>query len=170
MKLKLLIGKDEISKKVKELADKINNDYKDKNPILVGVLNGSFVFLADLVRELKIPVEIDFVKVRSYVGTESSGEIKMLLDLERDVKNRDVLIVEDIVDTGLTLNYLVKHLKNKGARSVRICALLDKPERRRVDVKIDYLGFKIPNVFVVGYGLDMDEKFRELPEIYCIEK
>jgi len=170
MKLKLLINKEEIKNKVKELAEKINKDYKEKEPILIGILNGCFVFMADLVRELKIPVEIDFVKIRSYAGTETTGKIEMKLDIERDIRNKDVIIIEDIVDTGLTLNYLVKYLKRKGAKSIKICALLDKPKRRRVDIKIDYLGFKIPNLFVVGYGLDVDERFRELPEIYYIEQ
>lgn len=168
MKLKVLIGRDEIRKKVKELAEKISKDYEGKIPVLVGILDGSIVFLSDLIRELKIPVEIDFVKIKSYTGMES-GEPEIKLDIERDIEGRDVIIIEDIIDTGATLNFLKNRLLKRRPASLKICAFLDKPERRKVDIIADYVGFEIPDVFVVGYGLDVDGRFRELPDIHYVE-
>ncbi len=169
MKLEPLIHRDEIRKRVKEIAEMISKDYEGKTPLLIGVLNGSFIFLADLIRELSIPVEVDFVKVRSYVGTESST-LELKLDLERDIEGLDVILVEDIVDTGNTVDFLIKRMSSKNPNSIRVCALLDKPERRKVDVKVDYVGFTIPDVFVVGYGLDVDGRYRELPDIYYVKQ
>jgi len=168
MKLKVLIGRDKIRKKVKEIAEKINRDYEGKTPLLIGILNGSIVFLSDLIRELKIPVEIDFVKIKSYAGMES-GEPEIKLDVERNIEGRDVIIVEDIIDTGATLDFLKNRLLKRKPASLKICALLDKPERRKVDIAADYVGFTIPDVFVVGYGLDVDGRFRELPDIRYVE-
>ncbi len=168
MKLEPIISKEEIESKVREIAERISEDYRGKNPILVGVLNGALIFLADLVRELKIPVEIDFMKVKSYAGTNSTGNIEVKLDMERDIRGRDVIIVEDIIDTGITINFLMKKLKARKPESLAVCVLLDKPERRVADVKADYVGFTIPDYFVVGYGLDFNGQYRELPAIYRI--
>jgi hypoxanthine phosphoribosyltransferase len=168
MRLELLIHRDEIKRKVREIADKISRDYKNKNPILVGVLKGSIVFLSDLMRELKIPVEIDFVKVKSYVGMKSD-KIEVKLDVE-NVEGRDIILVEDIVDTGNTVDFLLRRISLKNPNSIKVCSLLDKPERREVDVKVDYVGFTVPDVFVVGYGLDVNNRYRELPDIYYIKQ
>ena len=168
---KLLIARDEIGRKVRELAERLRGDYEGKRPLMIGVLTGAFVFLADLVREMGIPVEIAFVKVESYGDkTESSREPRMVLDFPYSVEGRDVLIVEDIVDTGHTAKFLVEHFKKRGAASVKVCTLLNKPARREVDVHLDYVGFDIPNVFVVGYGLDAAGRWRELPEVRYIEE
>jgi len=169
MNLEPLIHRDEIRKRVKEIAEEISRDYEGRTPLLIGVLNGSFIFLADLIRELSIPVVVDFVKVRSYVGTESST-LELKLDLERDIEGLDVILVEDIVDTGKTVDFLIRRMSSKNPNSIKVCALLDKPERRKVDVKVDYVGFTIPDVFVVGYGLDVDGRYRELPDIYYVKQ
>ena len=153
------------------LAQEIRRDYEDKNPLLVAILKGSFVFLADLIRLLGFPLEIEFVRLSSYgAGTQSSGRIKMAQGLTTPVRGRHVLVVEDIVDTGLTLNFLLDYLRKKRPSSLKLCALVDKPSRRRVPVTIDYLGFTIEDHFVVGYGLDWDERFRYLPEICVVEE
>jgi hypoxanthine phosphoribosyltransferase len=165
LKLELLIGRDEIGRRVKELAEEISRDYE--SPLMLGILNGAFIFMADLVREMKIPVEIEFVRVKSYRGVNTTGKVEILMDVS-DVKDKDVLIVEDIVDTGITMNFLVKRVMKRGASSVKVCTLLDKPSRRIVDVIPDYVGFTIPDYFVVGYGLDYNGMYRELPEIYRI--
>ncbi|MEO0086763.1 MAG: hypoxanthine phosphoribosyltransferase [candidate division WOR-3 bacterium] len=165
-----LIGEEDIKEKVKELADRISKDYCNKDLVLIGVLKGAFVFLADLIRNLTIPCCCDFIKVSSYgQGTETSGVVKIVADISTPIENKDVLLVEDIVDTGLTLKYLIDHLSLKKPKSLKICALLDKPEKHRLKISIDYLGFTIPNKFVVGYGIDYDEKFRYLPYIGYIE-
>ncbi len=165
-----LISKEEIAQKVEEIGKKISADYKNKNPLLVGVLKGAWVFLADLVRHIDIPITCDFLQVSSYnSGTETTGVVKIISDLTSPIEGRDVIIVEDIVDTGLTLQYLIEMLELRKPNSLKICALLDKPARHRVEIKIDYLGFTIPNKFVVGYGIDFDEKFRNLPYIGYIE-
>lgn len=170
VKLHLLISDEEIKAKVAELAARISQDYRDRSLVVVGVLKGAWVFMADLVRSLGIPVECDFLAVSSYgSGTESSGVLKILSDLSVPVEGKDVLVVEDIVDTGITLNYIKGLLELRHPRSLKICALLDKPARHRTHVQIDYLGFTIPNRFVVGYGLDYDEQFRNLPYIGYIE-
>jgi len=155
---------------VRKLAAEIREDYQGKRLLLIGVLKGSFMFLADLVRLLNIPLEIDFVWLSSYGrGRESSGRIKLVQPLRCQVKDRDVLVVEDIVDSGVTSAFLLDYLSKKKPASVRLCALTDKPSRRRVPVKIDYLGFTVPDRFLVGYGLDWNEKFRYLADICVLE-
>jgi len=171
--LPVLISRRQIATRIKELARQIDHDYQHKNLYLVGVLKGAFVFMADLIRLLKVNAICDFIMLSSYgSGTHSSGLIKTKLDLSArtSLADKDVLIIEDIVDTGLTLAYLKKKLLQAGARSVRVCALLDKPSRRKVKVKLDYVGFRIPNRFVVGYGIDFNEQYRTLPNIHYIQK
>lgn len=168
---KVLISGAEIGVVIKRLAAAINRDYRDKNPILVGILKGSFVFLADLVRQLDFPLEVDFVRLASYGGgTETSGEVKMAHALQTSVKDRHVLVVEDIVDTGITVKFLMDYLKKQKPASLKLCALTDKPSRRRVKVKIDYKGIEVPDKFLVGYGLDCDEKYRNLPDICILDE
>ena len=167
----VLITKEEIQDKVKELGRQISQDYKGKNLVLIGVLKGAFVFLADLIRNIDIPVKVDFMAVSSYgTSTTSSGVVRILKDLDSTIEGKDILIVEDIIDTGLTLSYLIGNLKSRGANSVGVCALLDKPERRKVDVKMNYKGFDIPDEFIVGYGLDYSESYRNLDEIYILKE
>ena len=162
----VLITEDQIQAKVKELAERISRDYRDKNPVLVAVLNGAFVFLADLVRNLDLPCTIDFVSWSSYgKDTSSSGVFRIMKDLESNVESKHVLIVEDIIDTGLTLHYLLDNIRARKPASVRVAALLDKPSRRKIEAKADYLGFQIPDAFVVGYGLDFAQSYRNLPFI-----
>ena len=163
----VLITEDEIRAKVHELGGRISADYAAKSVTLVSVLKGSLPFMADLMRAISIPVQIDLMEVSSYGGatTESSGLVRILKDLSSSIAGRDVLIVEDIIDTGLTLNYLLRYLRGKNPASLRICALLDKPARRLVEIPIDYTGFTIPDEFVVGYGLDFGEIYRNLPFI-----
>jgi len=166
----LLIPREAIKKRVKELARQISIDYEGKEPVLIGILNGVIFFFADLIREISIPTRIDFIRAASYGSEmESSGSIRLTKDVEMPVQGKSVVLVEDIVDTGLTLSHIVKNLQSKGTESLRICALIDKPERRNIDVSIDYCGFKINEGFLVGYGLDYDEKYRYLPDI-CILK
>ena len=168
--LKLLISRDQIDEAVTRLACEINSDYQGKEPLLIGVLKGSFVFMADLVRQLDLPLEIEFIKLSSYgAARESSGKVRVVQGLQTPIKGRDVLLVEDIVDTGITTSFLLGYLRRKKPASLKVCALTDKPSRRRVPVPIDYLGFTVPDEFIVGYGLDCDEKFRNLPHIYAIE-
>ncbi len=167
---KVLIDEQTIQKRVRELADEISRDYKDKIPTLVSVLKGGIIFLSDLVRSLTILHEIDFMSVSSYNGgTESSGVVRILADLSINIEKRDVIIVEDIVDTGLTLDYIRHILLARHPKSLKICTLLDKKPRRKVYVPIDYVGFEIPDVFVIGYGLDYGEKYRNLPYIAVLE-
>ena len=163
----VLITEDEIRAKVKELGARISADYASSSVTLVSVLKGSLPFMADLMRAITMPVQIDLMEVSSYGGatTETSGLVRILKDLSSSIAGRDVLIVEDIIDTGLTLNYLLRYLRGKNPASLRICALLDKPARRLVDIPIDYTGFTIPDEFVVGYGLDFGEIYRNLPFI-----
>lgn len=167
----VLITEKQLLEKVKELGEKITNDYKDSdNFIVIGVLKGAVVFMSDLIRSTELPLKIDFMAVSSYgTSTESSGVVRILKDLDESVEGKDVLIVEDIVDSGLTLSYMHKILKSRKPASLKICALLDKPDRRKVDLKIDYLGFEIPDDFVVGYGLDYAGKYRNLRDI-CVLK
>lgn len=167
---KVLITENEIKQAIVRLAANIRQDYQGKDLLLVGILKGAFVFLADLVREIMLPVEIDFVKLASYyASTETTGRVKMDLGLKAKVKGRHVIIVEDIIDTGITASFVVNYIKRKQPASLRLCALADKPARHRVPVKIDYLGFTVPDKFVVGYGLDWNEKFRHLKDICFIE-
>ncbi len=170
-KLRVLLTGAEIEAGVKKLAYEIGRDYRDKNPLLIGVLKGSFMFLADLIRRLEFQLEIDFVRVSSYgSGTESSGKIDMTQLPCRPVQGRHVLVVEDIVDTGLTTSFILDYLNRENPASLRLCSLLDKPARRRVPVVIDYPGFTVPDRFLVGYGLDWDEKYRNLAGIYLVEE
>lgn len=169
-KLKVLLTETEIRQTVVRLAAEIRQDYENKELLLVGILKGSFIFLADLVRELGLPVEIDFIKLSSYYsGTETSGKVKMELGLKAKVKGKHVLVVEDIIDTGTTVSFLLNYLKQKEPASLKLCALIDKPSRHRVPVHIDYLGFTIPDRFIVGYGTDWGEKFRYLKDICYID-
>ena len=168
--LKILISRGEIAKAVDRLASQINKDYQGKQPLLIGVLKGSFVFMADLIRQLDLPLELDFVRLSSYgTARESSGKVRIVQGVKTPIKGRDVLVVEDIVDTGITTSFLLDYLKKKKPASLKLCALTDKPSRRRVPVPIDYLGFTVPNEFIVGYGLDLDQRFRNLPDIYALE-
>jgi hypoxanthine phosphoribosyltransferase len=167
---KPLLTSNDIEGAVERLASEISRDYSGKNPVVLGVLKGSFIFLADIIRKLNFPMEIDFVRMSSYgTGTVTSGRAKMLLRPSCKVEGRDILIIEDIVDTGLTISQVVKYLKRKHPASIRICALADKPERRRVNVTVDYLGFTVPDRFLVGYGLDWDEKYRNLSDICTLD-
>ena len=164
--LRVLLSEDEIREKVRELGGKITADYKNSNLMLVTVLKGAVVFLADLMRQIDVPAEIDFMVVSSYgSGVKSSGVMKIVKDLDVPLAGKDILIVEDILDSGLTLSYIKELLESRGPRSIRIATLLDKPSRRKVDLQADYIGFSVPDEFVIGYGLDYDEKYRNLPYI-----
>ena len=166
----VLVSSDDIQEKVRELGERITQDYRAEKLLLVGILRGAVVFLSDLMRHLQLPCEIDFMDISSYgTGTQSSGVVRILKDLEEDITGRHVLIVEDIVDTGLTLSYLLRSLQARKPASLEICALLTKPSRRRVELDIKYLGFEVPDEFVVGYGLDFAGAYRNLPDI-CVLK
>jgi hypoxanthine phosphoribosyltransferase len=165
-----VLTKEKIDAQVNHIAQVISADYKDRELILIGILKGAFIFLSDLIRRLTIPVKVDFMCVSSYgSGTSSSGRIKLSKDVDIDIKNKDVLIVEDIVDTGLTLSHLVDYLQSSGAASVRICTLIDKRERRETDVIVDYACHTVEKGFLVGYGLDYAEFYRNLPEVYHLK-
>ena len=168
---KVLVPEAELDAIVTRLAEEVNRDYKEKNLIVVCVLKGSVVFTVDLIKKLNVPNELEFIRVSSYgASTESSGKINLLLDFDRpDMADCDLLVVEDIVDSGNTLAYLVEYLKKKGARSVKTCTLLDKPSRRKVDFNPDYVGKVIPDEFVFGYGLDLFEKYRDLPYVAVVK-
>ena len=167
----VLFTKEKIREKVEELGKIISREYKGLNPLCVCVLKGAVPFMADLIREIDIPIEMDFMDVSSYGNsTRSSGVVRIIKDLETSVEGRHVLIVEDIIDSGLTLSYLVEMLKARNAASVKIITMLDKPERRKVDLSPDYCGYTIPDAFVVGYGLDYAEKYRNLPYIGILKK
>ncbi len=169
-KPELLFPRETIDKRVKELGEQISRDYKGREPLLIGVLKGSFIFMADLIRSMSITCRVDFVRMASYgCGSQSSGEVRVTKDLETPITGKDVLIVEDIIDTGLTLSQLLGVLRERQPASVRVCAFLDKRERRRVPFTADYVGFTIPDRFVVGYGLDFNEKYRFLPDV-CMLK
>ncbi len=163
---RILITSEEIGARVRELGQQITNDYAGKDILMIGVLRGAVIFMSDLARAIKRPIDIDFMAISSYgLSTNSSGVVRILKDLDEVVQGRHLLIVEDIIDSGLTLNYLVENLKSRKPASVRICTLLSKPDRRKVDVQVDYNGFIIPDYFVVGYGLDYAGKYRNLPFI-----
>ena len=166
-KIEILIPQEEIQKRIAELGAQISADYGDRPLVLVGVLKGSFMFLADLVRHISSPVRIEFIGAKSYEGTSTSGQVQITKDLDRPVSDEDILLVEDIIDTGLTLNYLLHVLTQRAPRSIRTVAFLDKPSRRRIEVKGDYIGFTIEDKFVVGYGLDFEQKYRNLKDL-CI--
>jgi hypoxanthine phosphoribosyltransferase len=162
----VLVQKDELDNRVKALGQEISRDYEGQDLVLVGVLKGAVFFLSDLMRHIEIPCEVDFMAVASYgSATDSSGVVRILKDLDISIQDRHVLIVEDIVDSGLTLQYLVRNLGARGPASLEVCALLTKPERRKVDVPIRYVGFEIPDRFAIGYGLDLDERYRNLPYV-----
>jgi hypoxanthine phosphoribosyltransferase len=169
-RLRVLIPRAEIESAVKRLASEITGDYREKNPLLLGILKGSFVFMADLVRKLDFPLEVEFIRLSSYgSGQQSTGKVKVVQGLRLAVRGRHVLVVEDIVDTGITVAFLLEYLKKKKPASVRLCALTDKPSRRRVPVNLDYIGLTVPDKFIVGYGIDCDEKYRNLPDICVLE-
>ncbi|MBC7246247.1 MAG: hypoxanthine phosphoribosyltransferase [Actinobacteria bacterium] len=169
--MKALITREEIHSRVREMAEQITRDYRDRDLVMVGVLKGAFVFMADLTRQVDLPLEVDFVAVSSYgKDTKSSGVVRIVKDLDLDIGGRDVLLVEDIVDTGLTLSYIADMLRQRKPSSLEICALLNKPEARKVDLEVKYCGFDIPMVFVVGYGLDHAERYRHLPFVGVLEE
>ncbi|MFW6056433.1 MAG: hypoxanthine phosphoribosyltransferase [Chloroflexota bacterium] len=168
--LELLIPRQDIEQSVSRLATEISADYRGRDLVVVGILKGAFIFMADLVRQLDLPLEVDFITVSSYgKSTETSRSISLRQELTTDVHGKDTLVVEDIVDSGHTVDFVCKHLKELGASSVSVCALADKPSRREIPLDIDYVGFAVPDAFVVGYGLDFDNKFRYLPDIYALE-
>ncbi len=166
----ILFSREEVEATVRKLAAEIRKDYQDKYPLLIGILKGSFVFMADLIRFLGFPLEIEFIKLSSYgQGRSTPGEIKVVQGLRSQIRGRDVLVIEDIVDTGLTIAFLLNYLQKKKPASLKLCALTDKPSRRQVAITIDYLGFTVPDKFIVGYGIDWDEKFRYLPDICFVD-
>ncbi len=160
-----LYSAETIARRVKELGQKIESDYAGRSPVLVSILKGSFVFAADLTRAIALPLRIEFLGVRSYAGTATTGAVQITQDLTQSIEGADVLVVEDIVDTGLTMSYILNLFRARGAASVRVVALLDKPVRRRVEVTVDYVGFNVGDAFVVGYGLDCGELYRNLPSL-----
>jgi len=167
----VLVSSDDIQEKVRELGERITQDYRAEKLLLVGILRGAVVFLSDLMRHLQLPCEIDFMDISSYgTGTQSSGVVRILKDLEEDITGRHVLIVEDIVDTGLTLSYLRRTLLQRRPDSLEICALLTKPSRRQVDLSVKYLGFEVPDEFVIGYGIDYAGAYRNLPDIRVLAR
>lgn len=162
----VLLSEEKLAKRIAEIGAEITADYAGKEILMIGVLRGAVIFMADLARSIKVPVAIDFMAVSSYgVGTTSSGVVRILKDLDENVEGKHILVVEDIIDSGLTLNYLLDNLKSRKPASIKLCTLLNKPDRRKVDVKIDYNGFNVPDYFVIGYGLDYAEKYRNLPFI-----
>jgi hypoxanthine phosphoribosyltransferase len=168
--LEVLLSEEQIQTRIKELGAEITRDYAGRNPLLIGVLKGACFFMSDLLRAIDTRLGIEFIAISSYgSSTRTSGEVRILKDLDVPVEGRDLIVIEDIVDTGLTLSYLMANLKSRGAASVKLVALLDKHERRVRDVEIDYLGFKIPDHFVVGYGLDFAERYRNLPFIAVLK-
>jgi hypoxanthine phosphoribosyltransferase len=169
-KLSPLLSQQEISQGVQRLAREIRRDYLGRCPLLVAVLKGSFIFLADLVRQTDIPLTLDFIQARSYRSTASTGKVKISPEARTTVRGRHVLLVEDIVDTGATIAHLMAQLRREEPASIKLCSLLDKPSRRVVPVRIDYLGFTVPDRFVVGYGLDLDQQYRYLPGICVVEE
>lgn len=171
LKKKVLYSKETIDRRVKALADTISRDLEGKEVVLVGVLKGAFIILADLTRRLKIPHTVDFVRLASYgSGSVSSGNITLSKDIETDIEGKEVVIVEDIIDTGITMAFLRERLEKRRPASIRICTLIDKKQRREISIDADYVGFDLDEGFIVGYGLDFDEKFRCLPDIYMIEE
>lgn len=168
--IKVLINEKRLEKRIKEIAEKIEKDYEDKEIVFIGILKGSVMFMTELAKNIKSDVQFDFMDVSSYEGTESTGTIKVNKDLRDSIEGKDVIIVEDIIDTGRTLTYLLDYLKKKNPKSIRIATMLSKPSRRVLELNADYIGFSIEDKFVVGYGLDYDEKYRNLPFIGYIEQ
>ena len=168
--LRLLFSKEEITEAVARLAQEISADYANKKVVLIGVLKGAFVFLADLVRQLTIPVEIEFIRIASYGSQkETLGKITVKKDVEIPLKGKDILVIEDIVDTGLSLTFLIDHLRAHNPSSLKVCALVDKNSRRKVEVQVNYTGFAMADGFIVGYGIDFNERYRALPEIFVVD-
>ena len=166
----VLIDEDKLQRRVAELGEEISADYAGRDLLLVGVLKGAVFFMADLMRRLSVPCEIDFMAISSYgASTDSSGVVRILKDLDINIEGRDVLVVEDIIDSGLTLSYLVRNLEAREPATLEVCALLTKPERRQIDVPVRYVGFEIPNRFVIGYGLDFAERYRNLPYVAVLD-
>ncbi len=160
----VLIDEDSLRSRIAELGEEVSSDYAGRELLLVGVLKGAIFFMADLMRQLRVPCEVDFMAISSYgAASDSSGVVRILKDLDISIKGRDVLVVEDIIDSGLTLSYLMRNLRSRDPASLEVCALLTKPERREIDVPVRYVGFEIPNRFVIGYGLDFGERYRNLP-------
>lgn len=171
LKMKVLYSRNEIDRVVRGLAEQISRDYQGKHLVIVCVLKGAFMFMADLVRYIKVPCTIDFIRLASYgSGSATSGTVTVTKDLETSIAGADVLIVEDIVDTGITLDFLVRRLKEQKPNSLRVCALVDKKQRRKIEFKADYVGFDLNKGFILGYGIDFDEKARYLPDIYVMEE
>ena len=165
-----IVTQEEMRARIKELGKQIANDYTGKDLVLIGVLKGAYAFYADLARAIRIPLRVDFLIVTSYGGqSKTSGQVKVITELTEDIKGKDVMLVEDIVDSGLTVQYLIKTLTKHKPRSVKVCTLLSKPERRTIDVSLEYIGFKIPNKYVVGYGLDYQQKYRNLPYLAVLD-
>lgn len=167
---KPLISQQELNRRIKDLGRRISEDYQDRDVVMIGVLKGAFAFFADLVRAVHVPVELDFLVVSSYQSSKSTGRVKIISDLTVEIKGQDVIVVEDIVDSGLTLSFLKKKLLMRHPNSLRVCALLDKPERRTINVPIEYVGFTVPNKYVVGYGLDYENRYRNLPYIAVLDQ
>ncbi|ALA58199.1 hypoxanthine phosphoribosyltransferase [Nitrospira moscoviensis] len=166
-----IVTQEQMRARIREMGRQISADYAGKDLVLVGVLKGAYAFYADLARAIRIPLRVDFIVVASYgSGARTSGKVKQVTELTEDIKGKDVLLIEDIVDSGLTVQYLVKSLAKKKPKSIKVCTLLSKPERRVVDVQVDYVGFKIPNKYVVGYGLDYQQKYRNLPYLAVLDQ
>lgn len=165
-----IVTQEEMRTRIRELGKQIANDYAGKDLVLIGVLKGAYAFYADLARAIRIPMRVDFLIVTSYGGqSKTSGKVKVITELTEDIKGKDVLLVEDIVDSGLTVQYLIKTLSKRKPKSIKVCTLLSKPERRTIDVPLEYIGFKIPNKYVVGYGLDYQQKYRNLPYLAVLD-
>ncbi|SHH90776.1 hypoxanthine phosphoribosyltransferase [Sporanaerobacter acetigenes] len=168
---RILFSSEEIRKRNEELGTEISNDYKDGELVIISLLRGSFIFASDLVRNITIPVEIDFMTTSSYENREeSTGKVKIVTDIRSDIEGKDVLIVDDIIDSGFTMKYVIDHIQDKKPKSIKTCVLLDKPSRRRVEVYPDYAGFSIPDVFIVGYGLNYGEYYRNIPYIFTFDE
>ncbi len=167
----VLIDEEEIRSKVKELGKQITEDYRGKDLLLVGILKGAVIFMSELAQNIDLPLEMDFMAVSSYgKSSTSTGEVRINKDLDFSVENRNLLVVEDIIDTGYTLSYLIDNLKKRGAKSVKICTFLDKPDRRKADIHVDYMGYEVPDEFIVGYGLDYAEQGRNLPYVAALKE
>lgn len=168
---KTLVSEEEIISKVKELGKQITEDYQGKDLLLVGILKGAVIFMSELAKNIDLPIEMDFMAVSSYgKSSKSTGEVRIIKDLDFSVENKNLLIIEDIIDTGYTLSYLIDNLRKRGAKSVKVCTLLDKPDRRKADIYVDYLGFVVPDEFIVGYGLDYAEQYRNLPYVAALKE
>lgn len=166
----VMISEDELQERILQLGNQISKDYEGKEILLIGVLKGACIFMSDLMKRINNTVNIDFMAVSSYgASTKSTGVVRIIKDLDTSIEGKEVLIVEDIIDTGLTLHYLCDNLRSRDPKSLKVCTLLDKPERREIDMKADYVGFEVPNKFIVGFGLDYEEKYRNLPYITCLK-